>query len=377
VLPRSRWRNAKDKPNSIGHILDKYLGQARALSPSKRAELTKPVDSIPAADLATRMVKLREARDAKPKASDERRAPLYWRTLEKAQVHRAMRLTEGQKLSFARRVTAAMKAALPPDRWMTQGSLWASCRAGTMQKHLDEGARNEWVLKADDEATSSAELPAALAGSDAADLETGGLLQRAHDGLAPIPAPAVQSSLAEASAAFAATLSQAVGVLLQASAAHTLNAIEARVSGLATEVGLAIAAQIERGLRQTVLDTMAQELGGPVSAPPAPAPAVKAESVPTPKLKVDVVGLIGVNAQRVKDAFNGNTELRFIDVDHTGRWDIRPDSTVVVVTKFLNHKTTDKIKAARLKPVYVQGGGAPGVIQAIEELHRAHGVPTH
>jgi hypothetical protein len=100
--------------------------------------------------------------------------------------------------------------------------------------------------------------------------------------------------------------------------------------------------------------------------------------VPTPKLKVDdVVGLIGVNAQRVKDAFNGNTELRFIDVDHTNRWEIRPESSVVVVTKFINHKTTEKIKAARLQPIYVQGGGAPGVIQAIEELHHAHGVPTH
>jgi hypothetical protein len=248
-----------------------------------------------------------------------------------------------------------------------------------MKKHLEEGARNEWLLKADDDkAASATELPADLAGSDAADLEAGGLLQRAQEGPAPIPAPAVQSSLAEASAAFAATLSKAVGVLLQASAAHTLNAIEARVSGLASEVGLAIATQLERGLRQTVLDTMAQELGGPVSAPPAPAPAAKAESVPAPKLKVDVVGLIGVNAQRVKDAFNGNTELRFIDVDHTGRWDIRPDCSVVVVTKFINHKITEKIKAARLKPIYVQGGGgAPGVIQAIEELHRAQGVPTH
>jgi len=369
ALPRARHRDAVDlKRLAIGsdNRLAKYEAIARALSADERAKYLVPIPEKP-----PKPVKAASA-GADPFAHG-RKSQVRWTTRENALIARYVNAhrADGDIRPLTTLVIAAVEAVLPADRQRSKGGIYDMHYRGALEPALAEGTRNEWLL--------AEEEPAAdLSPSDIADLEAPGASAAPP---APQTPPQSGSTLAEASKAFADTMARALEVLLAASAEHTLSNLSNRVAAIAQEVGTSIAAQIERGLRQTVLDTMAAELGGPVAAPstqqaiPFPEPRAEVPDQRRKLVKVDVVGLVGNNIQLVKQAFNGNTDLRFIDPDHLNQWTPHSDRHAITATKWIPHKAKGKCKAAGVVPINVTGSVGT-VIHAIEELHRNAGIPV-
>jgi hypothetical protein len=377
ALPRKRHRTADElkRMGWGGGRLEKYEAIARAMSQDERAKYLVPVpEKLPAP------MKVARAPDEAPKG---RKPLVYWTTREKALIARYVKAHRNDSRTLTAWVIEAMQTVLPPDRWQNKQGVYDKGYRKLLEPMLAEGERNEWLLK-DDEETNPGVLSA---GDDLKPLEAdaGATLQRAAEAPAPQAAPEPSGSLERASRAFADTMAQALQVLLAASAEHTLANLSNRVAAIAQDVGTSIAAQIERGLRQTVLDTMAAELGGPVQASPAAQapidfhpPAAPRASEPDQRrklVKVDVVGLVGNNVQLVRDAFNGNTDLRFIDPDHLNQWAPHSDRHAITATKWIPHKAKDKCRAAGVQPINVTGSVGT-VIHAIEELHRNAGIPV-
>lgn len=353
-----------------------------------------------------------------------------WTTLEKAKFARAWDRVdlEGASLSNAGFVIQ-MHSGISPDRWRPKRSFIDLVLGKDLDRLLIEGRNNRWLLQDLEPAPAPAPAPAEVEAVQGTALETAPAVQ------APIPLPAPSASLAAAAAAFGTTVQQGLHLLLEAHAHHVLSAYDAKISAIAQAVGSSIAAQIEQTMRKTVLDTMAAELGGPVAAPPAapapvaiapsqeaapsfperpPAPpppasgavnswqaqqaaaplaAIKPEPVEpealrkTPhipagqdnearpkQLRVDVVGLTGNNIQLVRDAFNGNTDIKFIDPDHLNEWAPHRGRYAVLATKWVPHKAKEKCRSAKVRVINVTGSVGT-VIHTIEELHRSKGIP--
>jgi hypothetical protein len=374
--PRHRPASEIERIGKSG-TLAKYEAPARALSAEKRAEYLVPVPEVVPKPART-------TTHAPDPARKERKALVYWTTREKALIARYVKTHRDESRTLTAWVIEAMQTVLPPDRWQNKQGVYDKGYRKLLEPMLAEGERNEWLLK-DDEETNPGVLSA---GDDLKPLEAdaGATLQRAAEAPAPQAAPEPSGSLERASRAFADTMAQALQVLLAASAEHTLSNLSNRVAAIAQDVGTSIAAQIERGLRQTVLDTMAAELGGPVAPPTtqkpldlAPAPAAPVHATEPDQrrklLKVDVVGLIGNNVQLVRAAFNGNTDIRFIDPDHLNQWAPHTDRHAIAATKWIPHKAKAKCRAAGVQPINVTGSVGT-VIHAIEELHRNAGIPV-
>lgn len=229
-------------------------------------------------------------------------------------------------------------------------------------------------------------------------------------------------NFSKVASAFVLQMQSAIDGLLAAQAQHMLEAFESRLTSATRAIAATIADSLHVGLRTTVLDALADELGGPVGKPeatPASDNGAKGPEEDTnpssvflepnggahhpgvtvthknrrtvtefidpdklqyadeeddgEKLRVDVVGMNGHNITEVRKAFNGHTSLRFIDVDQVGSWIPRRHSHVVMATKFVNHKAPLKCARYHIKPVYANGG-AQSVINAIRQLHVAEGM---
>jgi hypothetical protein len=341
-----------------GNTLQKYVDAMRALKPEELAPflVTPKAEPKPAS-------KTGRVRAVTPNPKGTR---VDWTTLEKARVARELQQLRaagdgGRSLSTL--VIIAQQTALPRERWRASTGIHSANYVGTLPKDMEEGARNIWLLEQEEaKATPEPQQPAS-------------------EPQAPQAAPPVSSGLADAARAFAETLQGALGALLQAQASHLLGQLEARTADMAQSVALGIAAQIQQGLRSSVHDLIAAELGGPVATPPA-APAEAPEPEPTqeatrPKrVKVDIVGLLASQAAEVKKAFNGTTDLLFVETTQAKRWTPRPGAEVVINTKWISHSVEDRCRVGHVKPVRVSGGPS-AFIHAIEELHRAQGIPTH
>lgn len=133
------------------------------------------------------------------------------------------------------------------------------------------------------------------------------------------------------------------------------------------------------GIRLTVHDTIEQLVGGPATQPtaaPAPQPTPPTPVEPPPRepvVRVDVVGLVGNNIELVRRAFNGHTELRFVDVDQLNGYTPSTGRHVVQAVRWVPHSLKGRLKAAHVRPVTVKGS-VGSVIEAIEELHRLAGI---
>jgi hypothetical protein len=357
VLPAIKHRVSRDIGGKSLVGMERFLEEARALLKPRASD---------------RMAKARAVQAAQGRKTEaEGRKPMvYWTMLEKARVAREMKNTEGLDFKLSKRVVLAMEAVLPPDRWLSRGSISGACgKSGSMKRQMEEGAANEWILKKE-EAAVAAPTPV-----DASN-EVGAMLARA--GEAPDPAPAAPGSLAEASRAFADTMQAAVGALMRATALHTMQTLDAKLDGLVNT----ITERLHNDLRATVMSTMEAELGGPVRPPlepkaPTEAPAAKVEvTAGFSRLKVDVLGLPDNEAAAVKRAFNGNTDLRIMTTEHAHHWLPRTDCTVIQNTRIMSHKVSDRLKKHGIKPIRVTGGPSV-VIAAIEALHQSAGIAAH
>jgi hypothetical protein len=344
-----------------GNTLQKYVDAMRALKPEELAPflVTPKAEPKPAS-------KTGRVRAVTPNPKGTR---VDWTTLEKARVARELQQLRaagdgGRSLSTL--VIIAQQTALPRDRWRASTGIHSANYVGALKRDMDEGARNIWML---DEAPPIEATPAPQ--------------QPASEPQAPQAAPRASSGLADAARVFAETLQGALGTLLQAQASHLLGQLEAHTANVAQSVAQGIAAHIQQSLQSSVHDLIAAELGGPVATPPAaPAPAAAPEPEATqeaarPKrVKVDIVGLLASQAAEVKKAFNGTTDLLFVETTQAKRWTPRPGAEVVINTKWISHSVEDRCRVGHVKPVRVSGGPS-AFIHAIEELHRAQGIPTH
>lgn len=360
-LSKRLW-NSRTRPEAAGIL--QFIEKARAMSPEER-------DAIRGATIAPATKPEPAPRAAPAPAPADAPSKVYWVKSEWARVAKAVKAAQdaGDTRSLPQLYAECNLAVLPRERWRPSANgFYRAASDGTLQKFHEQGLADAWLLPPDPEPVAEAPAP-----------------EPTKTASEPLPAivatvapPMPFAPVGEALAAFGATLSQAVGVLLQAQAQATIQTLDAKLSEIAQHVGASIAEQIERGLRQTVLDTIAQELGGPVAAPaPAPAPAAEVEAESVKRLKVDVVGVPPGASEmiaKIKSAFNGHTDLRIIDADTYGNYAPHRGRHCIFLINSAPHGLKDKVRAAGVKPLWVKAT-AGHVIHAIEELHRSAGVP--
>jgi hypothetical protein len=400
VLPKDRHRTeealrAVAVPSALQ--VPKYVAQARALSEEERAALTivKPPRKLP------------PPRGPKYPADLQRNytGKFRWTTKEKALITRMVLWFQEQEVpgTLARLIIEAQELVLPPERrrslaGIKQGDVHAPNSLN--MKLIEEGKANLWLINTIPfnppvaQETTADEPETTDERSDGEVLQAAAETQapEASEALAaPTPSPTPQRTLSEAAKAFGDTVMLALDQLLATHSDLLLSKVDARISTMSQDMGMQIAAMIERGMRQTVHQLVEAELG-PVNTPqaapspsstgeaPAPVASVQAQHEPEAErarmLKVDVVGLVGLNITKVRESFNGTTDLRFIDPDQLNAWAPHKGRHVVCATKWIPHKAKFKLKAVGMQPINVSGGVGT-VIHAIEELHRQHGVPMH
>jgi hypothetical protein len=382
ALPKERRRDEETLRKSAypsSSSAAKYIAEARAL-PKEELEAIAPPPA-PRKPPAPR-VKLDEGRDySRPGHL------IKWTTLEKARVARQVKAWQdaGDQRALSRLIIEAQELVLDADRRRPIGSIHVGAAKKTNDRLMVDGLANQWLIK--DE--PAAPPPRAEPEPEPQAQET------AQESAAPVlattpPAPE-RSRLSEAARVFGDTVMSALDVLLRVHTEELLRGVEARVATVAQEIGLSVAAQIERGMRDTVHKIVELELGGPVASPTptgeTPPPVLGGKTAfefidpalvePKPaRLRVDVVGLVGNNIDEVRRAFNGTTDLRFIDPDQLNAWAPHRGRHVVCAVKWIPHKAKSKLRSVGMKPINVTGSVGT-VIHAIEELHRSAGVPVH
>ena len=395
ALPKARRRDPEDlKRTSWGQSCKNYLAEAAKLTPEQLAEIAPPPPPR----------KKPEPRKSLDEGRDYSRPGhlVKWTTLEKARVARMVKhwLDAGDTRVLSRLFIEAQELVLDADRRRPVGSLQQATTGGKLQAQYEEGLQNIWLIPEDEklptdvqqDAEAEAERIEAMAMFDpeqAAATQAARAAEAAQATEATTPPPTPNRTISEAAKVFGETVMGALDDLLRVHTETVLREMYSKLSAMASQTSQEIAAQIERGMRATVHQIVEAELGGPVSTPddvPASAPAAvpaaattpEPEPTPAPRaLKVDVVGLNnGSMEQRVREAFNGNTDLRFFDPDTKNGYAPHRGRHCVMITQRVPHMLKHKMKAAGVEPIYVKST-AGHVIHAIEELHRSHGVEVH
>jgi hypothetical protein len=403
ALPKARHHDEDDIRRMIWRAsTKKYIEEARALPPEKRAEIAPPP---PPRKAPLPRPRLDEGRDY-----DRQPGRLIkWTTLEKARVARQVNQwrAAGDTRPLSRLIIEAQELVIERDRRRPIRSIQVAAQPGGLNdRMLAEGTANEWLLT-DPQAAAAIQAPATTAApattttntaapaTTAAPAEPSPIAapQGAEAAHAPTPLPHTPNALSDAARAFGEVVMGALDNLLAVHTETLMREVYARMSAAMSaqaeatsrQIAEQTAAMVERGMRETVHRIVEAELGGPVAPPPvttetpaqqqaaAPAPTPEPETPRSKVLRVDVVGLVGNNISEVRSAFNGNTDLRFIDPDQLNGWAPHKGRHVVCATKWIPHKSKDKLRAAGVRPINVTGSVGT-VIHAIEELHRAHGM---
>lgn len=197
---------------------------------------------------------------------------------------------------------------------------------------------------------------------------------------ATVPPPAVRSTIAEASKAFAETMLGALDKLLTTHSRVLLDEVNQRIAESSVRMGAQVAAMVQDGMQQAVHQFMQIELGGPIaSSAPAEVPAVpkpEADKVnPDPehkrRIKVDVVGEINAPVKTtVQSAFRGqDIDLRFHD-SPAKKYTPIAGRHCLLMTKRVGHEISHRLKRAGVDPIYIEPT-AGHITHAIEELQRS------
>lgn len=344
-----------------------------------------------------------------------------WTTLEKARIARQIDAWRdaGDTRALSRLIIEAQELVIDPERRRPITSIQVAAVNGANSKNermIAEGRANIWLLSETPSpapvaeaqveasaATQSQPIDEPLPTAETAPPDSSLRTQHPPQEM-PGPAAARMQST-QAARAFAETMVGALDSLLADHTDTVLREVHSKldesIRTTAQQIAAEIAARIEMGMRATVHRIVEAELGGPVSPPTAgDLPAEPASSsinagdighaqTPVdeprhngndeqadrprkPQLKVDVVGLVGNNITEVRSAFNGDTDLRFIDPDHLNAWAPHKGRHVVCAVRWIPHKAKHKLRAVGMQPINVHGSVGT-VIHAIEELHRSHG----
>lgn len=428
VLPRERQRGTSQmdmlvKRERLGNgVISRYVQEMR-----KRLSYPEAAPPAPPPPAPIAPPKLRTSIDVDVMNGDSR----YWSPIEWARIAREVKRMQDagdDRSNFGRLMFDAQKVVLAQRRWRPLTGLLHANQKNGNQIRLAEAWKNVSLL-ADDPAPAAQPEQVIEMVTHAETRQEAPKPQGA-----PTPLQLPLSTFAGAMQAFASTFETALDTLLKDHEAHIVATMDQRLHSAADQIADVVAAQIREGLRRTVIATMAEELGGPVSPPPAPsippapstppapsAPptaspsgtglmgkhyamwgpgelaAARAAAVPvtyvgrprtepTPeeyapdepgsdgKVKIDVVGMVGVQVTEIKKAFNGHTSLRFVDASQVTAWIPRRNCNVVLATKFISHNVPLKCARYHLKPIYANGGVA-SVIQAIKTIHEMEGIP--
>lgn len=385
---------------------NEYLQKARMLSEDERAMhyVPTPAEAYALAN-PDAPVKPRKA-PAPRKRLDEGRdyeGGVRWTTLEKAKVVRMVQWFQehGVKTSLGRMMIEAQELVLPRERRRAVAGLMQANHGGQNTRTYEDGLNNLWLLKdvpfdppkpPGAEAEEPAEAEQAQEATETAQEATNGaeVLQTPPAALPAAPAGSLRDAMTAAVAQFGDTLRGAMDTLLMQHTALVVHQMETRMSEQASRTAAEVAGLIERELRKSVHAMVEQELGGPVTPPPAPPheaapaapvkaaePAAQAPAPATPKarqLKVDVVGLNTPDLeQRVRRGFGPEVDLRFWNPDSAGSYTPHRGRECIMVIQRVPHTLRHKVKAAGVEPLYVKATEGH-VIHAIEELQRAFAV---
>lgn len=327
-----------------------------------------------------------------------------WTTLEKAKLVRMVDWfkSHGVTSTLGRMIVEAQELVLPVDRRRAVKGIMQSVTGGFLVRLYEEGKNNLWLIKdvpfdpprpPGDEPAESQQAQEATETAIPGDETAAASLTPPPplDALAPGPTGTLREAMASAAQAFGASIMGALDNLLMTHSALVLHSIESRLSDQASTTVKQLATLLESSMRDSVRAIMEHELGGPVTPPPAapaprapaaaPAPVAQAQTpapaTPAPKsrqLKVDVVGLNNGQMEKlVRDAFGGDTDLRFFDPDSSGSYAPHRGRECIMVTQRVPHALKYKIKAAGVEPLYVKATTGH-VIHAIEELLRAQNI---
>jgi hypothetical protein len=203
--------------------------------------------------------------------------------------------------------------------------------------------------------------------------------------VAPEPAPA---GIDAAVALFGQSMMAALGQLLQArdalmvgqvvhqvvqSVAERTEALPERIGPLVQELLQAQIGQVAEEVTRRVRAMLVEELGGPSSSspPPAPSQAPGEASAPlrAPVLRIDVLGTIAADwMQRIREAMGEGDELRFVDFasardfsPHRGR------HLILMQQGKIPRVLQQKLEATGVKPMVVRDAGGH-VLRAVQDL---------
>lgn len=394
--------------------LNEYLQRARTMSEEERATHTvlTPAQQY-ALDNPEAPVKPRKV-PAPRKRLDEGReytGMVRWTTLERAKIVRMVKWFQehGVKSSLGRMMVEAQELVLPADRRRAVAGLMQANHGGQNTRTFADGEANLWLLKdvpfnpplpprgeSGEETGESPAVETAQEGPESVQIGPNAT-EPVHTppetvSTPPIASGTVREGMSAGLQAFAVTMAGALDSLLMSHAALVIHTLDAKIQEQSTRMGAELAALIAKGLQSTVRGIMEQELG-PLAAPaPAPAPASASQSatatpvyapapapVPEPaaeapksrQLKVDVVGLNTPGLEQlVRQGFGPEVDLRFFDPDSAGSYAPHKGRECIMVTHRVPHALKDKIRAAKVEPLYVKAT-VGHIVHAIEELQRA------
>ena len=398
--------------------MNEYLQKARNLSDEERALHTvlTPAQQY-ALDNPDNPVKPRKPAPPRKKLDEGRnyKGNFRWTTLEKAKIVRMVKWFQehGVTTSLGRMMVEAQELVLPPDRRRAVAGIMQANHGGGNVRTFADGEANLWLLKdvpfnppippgaeateaASDESTppppsSDSAMPLAGPESIIPGSNASAVTLPHTDAPALAPTGTLREAMNAAVAEFGDTLREAMDKLLLTHTAIVVHQLQGRIEATARQTAQEMAALIETGIAGKLRGVLLEELGGPsttpprepadpgkatatpVYAPPPPEePAAPAEAAPKSRqLKVDVVGLnTPALEELVRKGFGPEVDLRFFDPDSSGSYAPHKGRECIMVTHRIPHALKDKIRAAKVEPLYVKPT-VGHVVHAIEELQRA------
>jgi hypothetical protein len=341
-----------------------------------------------------------EAREKAIQGRKGVRSQVYWTQLEYAKVAREVdrMVADGDQRPVYMLVFEAQDRALDEDRRRPYNGIRHSMLDGGIEEGLRQGRTiNSLTAKAEPE-------PEAVPAAEPAPPEPQPQVEAPPVDIAPQPSHAILRSadaptMSAAAQAFGQVMMSALDDLLRAHSAALLERVQADMQAQAANTASVILAAVERGMASVVHKAIEAELGPmapptPENAPKGPPEALTGRPEATPsftepaatrapvaeqpgqqerryQLRVDVVGLVGQNCTRVREAFNGNTDIRFIEPEQVSSYAPHRGRHVIQCVKWVPHVLKAKLRAAKVDSIMIPNGASGAVIQAIEELHRA------
>ena len=183
-----------------------------------------------------------------------------------------------------------------------------------------------------------------------------------------VPVAESPSTLTAAVQTFTATMTAAFGELLKAHATDITHQLDACFAQQSERIGRMITQDLQTTMHGFVHGLLEQELG-PVAAPPAPSPATPIDLESKKRLPIDVVGFTGAPIQEIRNAFNGEVDLRFISPEHAKSAGQQFRSNVIGVVKFISHSAEERMRKQATNYIAVDGAAAT-VIKAIRRLQQ-------